>query len=403
MKRLISSSIAHGSLLMTHSSSPITHHSLLITLFVLIALSSCIEEFNDLPASVGEPQLVVEGEIVSGQNCLFTLRQSATLEDVSNFHYQNSLKPVIGSLQLDCSDGTSYYSVPSRNKGFYTIQVPDLEPDKTYTLHVKTDNMGDYHTEPMKPLYAPGIDSFTYEMPNNDGQIHFSVSTADPNGAFYVMWRYDEYYEVCTPIYCMWEYDVENRELYVRDFPTNQGWISVTSNEISTASNEAYGNHAIVGYNLYQRNKQELRFRTKYMSIVKQAAISVDEYEYYRLLRIQSTNVGGIFSAMPSELPSNLKTDDGKKAIGYIGVRGSLSQKSLVITPKEIGYKDMMVPEKPEPDKVEKDPAIMIDRGWVIANYGPSGIEWTKPWCVDCRTHFWDGGASLEKPSVWPF
>lgn len=362
---------------------------------------SCIEEFDDLPEEVSEPMLVVEGEVISGQLCTFTLRRSATLHDISHYHYQNSMKSVNGSVLLECSDGSSFTS----NKcigGVCSMDVPVLDPDKSYTLHILTSEMGDYHSEPMKPLYAPEIASFTFDMPNNDGQIHFNVSTSDPNEISYFMWRYDEYYEVKTPIFCMWEYD-EEQGFYVRDYPINQGWISITSNPVVTVSNEAYGNHAISEYTLFQKNNQELRFRTKYLAVVKQTAISVEEYEYYRLLRIQSTNSGGLFGAMPSELPSNLKRDDGKKAIGFVGIRGSVAEKRLVVDPKDVGYVDKVVCVYPNDDQIEDDPTLMIKKGWAISNYGVTGLEWARDWCVDCRKSYWNGGARLEKPAVWPF
>jgi len=370
-------------------------------LLTILLCVSCVEEFNELPGDAGDPMLVVEGEIISGQTCTITLRRSSTLNDLSNYHFYSSLMSVHGSILLQCSDGSSYTNRDYSN-GVCTIDVPVLDPNKSYTLHIFTEEMGDFHTDPMNPLYAPDIADFSFDMPNDDGQVHFNISTSDPNGPSYFMWRYDEYYEVRTPVVSDWDYDVD-RGFFVRDFPVNLGWISITSNPIVTSSNEDYGNHAITEYTLFEKNNQELRFRTKYMAIIKQVAISVDEYEYHRLLRIQSTNSGGLFGTMPSELPSNLKRDDGKKAIGYVGIRGSVAEKYLIIGPKDVGYVNKISSVSPKKDDIDEDPAIMIEEGWAISSYGPQGLEWTKDWCVDCRTGFWDGGASLSKPDVWPY
>jgi len=377
---------------------------LIYYIFACFLCVSCIEEFNELPSGAGEPMLVVEGEIISGRTCFFNLRQTATLESISKGDYADCFQPVTGYLRLDCSDGSysignSYYGIP----GYYYINVPYLDPNMTYVFHVLTDKLGDYHTEPMSPLYAPEIEDFYIDMPNDDGQVHFNIATSDPNQPMFLMWDYDEYYEVLTPLHCMWDYDPTDGGFYYRDYRIDQGWISVTDNQEVYCSNADYDNHAIKGYTLYQFDHNALRFRTKYMAIVKQTAISAEEYEYRRLLRLQSTNVGGIFATMPSELPSNLKTKEGKKAIGYVGLRGSIAEARLVVNPNDVHFVDWVPIVRADDDDLSTND-VMYAQGWRPYSFNPiMGPLWAQRYCVDCRAYFWDGGASLEKPYVWPF
>ena len=113
--------------------------------------------------------------------------------------------------------------------------------------------------------------------------------------------------------------------------------------------------------------------------------------------------MGGLFTPQPSELPSNIRCNDGQsKAIGYIGVTLNAVQQRLFISSKEVGYRLSRVPRILKDEEVSEmgpDAATLYGKGFRILNYDPMAgtIQWIERWGVDATT--W--GATFDKPDFW--
>ena len=129
-------------------------------------------------------------------------------------------------------------------------------------------------------------------------------------------------------------------------------------------------------------------------------AITRQEYEYRRLMLNQTYNMGGLFTPMPSELPTNIKSVGERKAIGYIGVRGRTSMKEMYINGSDVGYKSQDNPQTFPQDGVS--PSALVYNGCSVYTHTPDTGDtmWTFTWCVDYRDKYW-GGDAIDRPDFW--
>ena len=157
---------------------------------------------------------------------------------------------------------------------------------------------------------------------------------------------------------------------------------------------------------LYTMEHTDDRIARLYFTRVKQRSISREEYEYEMFRRKLSNEMGGLFTPMPAELPTNLHCENGqKRVIGFVGVSGKPSQAEMFIKNSEVYHRSTRVSRDLTPEEIEgwSFPAL-YRLNYRIHQYeqmiGETSITWTYRWCVDCTDPVW--GASLECPPFWP-
>lgn len=375
---------------------------------MLIVAVSCIDDYT-IPDSDTEPMVVIFGQIVSETDCIFTLRSTSRLTgELEMYSYIDDAKVTVKG-----TDGQIFEAKPKgRSTGQYNVSVGKLDPSQKYYVHVSTI-YGDFESEPMQPLDAPELTELYYEQPRADRKIDMVISTEDPKEPVYLLWQVDDYYEIYTPFTSRWEYRFDPGEdpysinpkgsfvMIDPDQYTNHGWRH--SIELSAiATNHDYNLGAISKRCICQRPNFDHRFQTRCCTRVRQIAITREEYEYRNMMKEQWTDVGGLFSKMPSELPTNIRSLGNRKAIGYIGVRGHVSTKEMYVNRHDFDYHSMDVAET-IPEKMVGSPQWMVNNGYGIFSHDPNKYEtiWTYRWCIDYRDDHWGGSEAMERPEFW--
>lgn len=370
--------------------------SLCMMMLLAMGVVSCVEEYNEKLEGGSESILVVEGSIVSGTDCTFNLGRTAAIDESPIF----ARKGVAGAIiVVKGSDGATFVG-KEYGGGKYVVSVGTLSADEEYWVEIETPEFGYYESTPMKPIYAPELVKLEYEQPHPNGEVYFLVSTGEMQGRQYLLWQYEECYEVVTPIVIFYVYDpVEDRIVYNPN-TLGHGWKEISSFANIVSTNADFNDGAISRYSIYSLSNQNIRFRTRYRTFVKQVAISEAEYEYLSLLNTQSSEMGGLFTPMPTELPSNLHGKN--KAVGYVGVRGNMYTAELYVNRYAVGY---AVREVYTVAETAGNFANMYRSGYRLAEYdamlGDSSAKWALRWVVDCTDSYW--GASLTKPAYWRF
>lgn len=375
----------------------------MLTLLLSLSLVSCIEEYNELPEQYSKPMVVITGEIISGETCTFYVTTTNGSSAAAGF---------IGKtyVNVEGSDKSKYMGKPVAT-GKFEVEVGELKPEVEYWLSVQTER-GTFRSKAMKPLDAPDIVELSYDQPRPDKTVDIILSTSDPGEQLYLQWDYEECWEVRTPIVTnyvcvIWD-EYRNGDMlhFFRYDPItigheiNHGWLERQGEKI-LASNEDYGNGAIRGLCLYQHPNSDHRFMTRYRTLVRQKAISREEYQYQKVLQQQTNQMGGLFTPMPSELPSNIQTFNDTHVIGFVGVRGKVVERELYINYKDVDYQNLDISKAELIDPGKMGAYELVKLGYALAGIDQSGEHWTYHWCVDCRDSYWDGGASLERPSYW--
>lgn len=388
----------------------------ILLLLPLLTVVSCVERFEpDLPDSE-EEVLVVEGNIESGAHSILYLSLSCGLHNPEKKPVENAKITLRGSdgttvkgKKYEILDGifdTRVMNNGSVENGKYCIfNTPQLKSDVEYWIEMQV-GIYTYESEHQKPLDAPEIDSLRYRQVRNDKKVEILVSTvpsSNEDEMVYTSWDFLEAWEIHTPNWTEWEWDADFQGGIWRKLDkcqyTNVGWKTQLSQSPITLCTKGH----VQNETIHLIDYTDDRLQTCYFIRVQNCAISRAEHEYYATRDKMANGIGGLFSPMPTELPSNIRcTNASKRAEGFVGIRGKVNQAEIHFLNKEVEYENTHKKVSPPEEALKgKSPAQLWKEGYRILFYDPNDhtVRWTYGWWVDCRVAPWF--ASLQKPDFW--
>ena len=372
--------------------------------FLLFILSGCVEEYEADISSDDSGLLVVEGAICPGLN-KFVLTRTLPI----NSSYMPRM--VTGaSVSVHGSDGSEY--LMQEANGYYTCSIDVLNPDATYYLRIETDGEV-YESEPQKPLPTEKIEEVSLAQETPESNIDVLVTPeapVDPGKATYYSWTYDETWEVhpdyTTTIY----FDIKTSSPVFDpyQFPS-RGWRHMSSSTILVGNSRNYEGQHIRKLKLYDVDRADERVYYKYSGLIHQRTISKAEYEYDLARRQASSEMGGLFTPLPSALPSNIHCLTSKKhVIGFVGCSLNTSEYRFFLIPKDFSIKYTYPKDARRwlDDCTEWDCYLMVVKEgmylceWKDERYMPGGVlqtAWAYQYQLDVRYK----GAYIEEPDFW--
>lgn len=392
----------------------------------LLCLSSCIDEYEADIKDTDIDILVVEGTIKSGLS-RFVLSRSVPLNDdskASNNDYLSSIKesyagPSYGynsanktkvkgaQVSIICSDGTIFQG-SEEAPGEYYIITDSLNENLQYC--VKISYGGDkYESSFTTPLRTPDIDSLNFVITgekNNKGiTIQTSTTPSSNSKRSYFKWLVAEYWEIITPEYSPYTFSKSTEKIISLPYEIAQkrhhGYGSNMRGPAIYGHNKDFNNGTIINQPLYYLYNNDHKISHLYCAEVTQIAISQGEYEFNNLVKKQTSNMGGLFTPLPAELPSNIKciTNPSKRAIGYVGASLNTAMRRLFINSHEAEY----VPfQKPVFETTDLSTYIPFNNGMNVLGYNNREITWVSEWAIDCTSRYWGTIDPDAKPYFWP-
>ena len=376
--------------------------SLMVSVFTL---SGCIEEFEaDIPSEDSD-LLVVEGSISASRLNKFILSRTLPVNS------SNTPRMVKGAkVSVHGSDGSEY--VAQEADGYYYCEIGDLNPDVGYYLHIVTDGEV-YESEPEKPLRTEKIEAVNVLQDTPESNLDVLVTPAAPfdsGKANYYSWTYDETWEVHPDYTTVIYFDTKlSAPVYdPNQFPTC-GWKNASGSSILVGASLNYEGQHIQGLKLYDIDRSNERLLYKYSGLVHQRAITKAEYEYGLARRQTSTEMGGLFTPLPSALPSNIHClTSNKHVIGFVGCSLNTSEYRFFLKPTDYSI------VRPYPKdarrwlndctelecyRMAKEEGMFLCE-WKDERYKPGGTLQTA-WAYDYQLDVRLWGASAEEPDYW--
>ena len=304
----------------------------LLCLILGFTLSGCIEEFEaDLPTE-DSSLLVVEGTICSGKLNKFVLSRGQAIGS------SDAPQMVTEAIVSVCgSDGSEY--VAQGTGAYYFCQIDALHPDTEYYLHIEVDGEV-YESEPQKPLPTEKIADVRGVQNTPQSDIDVLVTTETPlesDQARYYSWTYEETWEV-RPEYISTAYfnplTLRGEDRY-NQYP-ERGWMNGTSSTIMVGASRNYEGQQIQGLKMYDISRSSERMYYRYSGLIHQRAITKAEYEYELARRQAGSEMGGLFTPLPSSLPTNIRCLTlNSRAIGYVGCSMNTSEYRFFLDPAD--------------------------------------------------------------------
>lgn len=281
------------------------------------------------PAIVSKDSyLVIEGLINIGPDSTFIkLTRTVKLSDVT--------KPS-GELNATVTiegDNNSSYQLTEAGGGIYESGPLYLGTNAKYRLRVKTASNEEYLSDFVEAKETPDIDSVTYEV-QGDG-VQFYVNSHDAaNKTRYYRWDFDEtwgyhtlyksYFKIGGDGYP--ELRVAQEDKIYGCYRSNPGV------QILTATTTKLSQDVVYRQPLDFISQGSGKISHGYSLLLRQYALTEAGYSYWQNLKKNTEDIGSIFDAQPSELPSNIHclSAPGKPVIGFVSASSVKSKRVFV-------------------------------------------------------------------------
>lgn len=371
----------------------------------LCTLTGCIEEFNAEIPTDETNLLVVEGSIRANDYNTFILSRTQTLAA--------SYIPEIerhANVSVRGTDGSEITADMSLYSDCYGCWIGALDPNVEYYLHIQIGSEV-YESEPQKPMPTEMISDVTCVQNTPESNIDILITPQSPEDAstiHYYSWTYDETWEVYPDYETTMLYDPALKKGIhkMNQFPA-RGWIDNTGSTIMVGSSRNYEGQHIEKLKLYDIDRSDERVHYRYSGQIHQRAISKAEYEYELARRQAGDEMGGLFTPMPSALPTNIHClTSNKRVIGYVGCSQNASHYRFFINADDY---NIYYPNKPDTRYWVENPSDevcerLVNEGMYLCVWqderlmgGKLNTAWAYEFQLDVRFK----GAYIEEPYFW--
>ena len=382
----------------------------LLLLAVAALQSQCRQKYVSPYVSPPTGYLVVEGYIAGNGPTQFMLSRTIPLPG------DTTVPPELGAkLQVEGNDNT-VYPLAEQGNGTYGIDTLPLNPAVQYRLRINTTGGEQYLSDLTSFKQTPAIDSINFI--SDASGINIYVNTHDPaNASHYYQWNYTETWEYNTAEYSFFKYvpDTVPPTVVFRN-PSEQierCWHTDSSTSIFLGSTAKLSQDVVYKYPLNHLLPNSQIASVLYSMLVRQYALTEDAYNYLSLMQKNSTSLGSIFDAQPSDLKGNIHciSNPALQVIGYVSA-GTMSQQRLFIYRRQIISNYSFTCAAPDifvalaADSLNKyfDPpySYLIPYTPLLKHFNNQGFwdGWiaNRSTCVDCTLQ----GGTNQKPSFWP-
>ncbi len=384
-------------------------------------LSGCVQQYNPPIRKLSINYLIVDGIIVNGQDStVINLSRTQNITD-------SAFTPLAetGAICTIIGQYRDSYTLSEQPGGRYVISSLNLNNSESYQLQIVTTNGQKFLTDPFPVRQTPPVDSIHWQ--SNGQVISYYMNTHDPaNNTKYYRWQY-----VAT-----WQYHsiypseliYQNGMLSIRtpDQQVYNCWDSVQSTDILVGTSAGLSSDVIYEHPLFSDSLMVLvypvniqlilpeisqKYSVQYSVLVNQYAITEAAYNYWTNLRLNTEELGGLFSPEPSsQVSGNIHciTDTTQPVIGYI-TASTVRQKRIFVS-----FNDLFVGGGPPDPKIGcyEFPVFPDSINFYFSYqnlFTPVSYEFriggalsnilaAPTYCTDCRAM---GGINV-KPGYWP-
>ncbi len=376
----------------------------------IVLVTGCKIEYRPQVASPKTGYLVVEGFINSdGGPTTITLSRTLKIYDDStrDSREHNAIVNI---------EGTNNETFPlyETGNGVYTSLPLQLDSNEKYRLKIKTQFGKEYESDYSNYRPTPGVDSLSWKRDNNGVKIYINTHDDKVQPGYY-NWKYEETWEIHSTYYSTIQYLYNpgnpipfgvgyRNQNQSADTALYKCWQHVISSNVNIGSSEKL-THNLIYFPIMLMEPESRKLSVLYSIKVFQNAISKENYNYFKILKTNSEQIGSITGPLPSELPGNIHciTTPSETVIGFVEVSQEKESERLFISNDELpgwGYKmhcaKVIVSNDAASLRDNSDlyPTTVYEADPIVIKsfYATPEIN-----CMDCRLY-----GSPIKPDFWP-
>ena len=373
--------------------------SCVISAFSSLLLAGCVQYYEPEILHATGNLLVVDGFINSTDSTYIRLARSLELKSTNKF-----LAETGALLSIETEQGQRY---PLRETvpGHYVVSPINLPPGQRVRLRIRTRDDHDYASNFRIPKLTPPIDNLEGRIQPEGLQLYISTHDAT-NQTQYYRWEYVETWEFYSAFESYYEY-IGNNAFARRTESAYHCWRTEPSTNIITTSTVRLSQDAVRDFRLLFIPSSSGRFRHKYSMLVRQYALSQEEFDYWEAVKKNTENIGTLFDPLPSQVQGNVHclSHPDEPVLGFVGAT-SVVEERLFIDRQQLplewarfneGYEQCTEFYIYEPRINFSYEELFNILGYEPISQTNGAYTYQTKECVDCRLK-----GSNVKPSFWP-
>ncbi|MEO8712108.1 MAG: DUF4249 domain-containing protein [Parafilimonas sp.] len=367
--------------------------------YILIMFTACKEVYNPPIKNAAFNYLVVEGNIVAGNDStIIHLTRTIPVADTSKIQPETN-----ASIAVESDDGETF-QMQNENNGYYVSAPLNINPNKNYRLHIFTADGKEYASDFVPVKQTPAIDSVSWKF-DQAGGINIYVNTHDvTNSTQYYRWQFVETWEHRSVDSSELIWDVDHLRFRTPEEQIYRCWNINISPDISMGSTASLSSDVIFEKKLINIPYKSSKVRWYYSVLVTQYALTKEAYQYWDNLKKNTEELGSIFDPQPFADFGNIKciTNPEEPVLGFISACSTVKQR-LYIEYAQVHYpyelpdcKEVVVGPSKIPLYFNGEQAV-DGYSWLPLRYGavPGGVYAYTKECLDCRLV---GGTNIKPP-----
>ncbi len=311
---------------MHHINLEKTIYILLLLICITAGWQSCTKSYSPRIVAGNLNYLVVEGFINTGIDSTI-INLSRTVKVNTGIDTSEETGAI---LNVEGNDNSSY-PIPELGKGKYAAASLSLDNSKKYRLRIKTTDGNSYLSDFTSAKPTPPIDSIGYTILSNGIQVY--VNTHDPdNKTLYYRWAYNETWEFHAFYPSFYYSDGNAIQLRPPDLINFYCFTNKASTSITLGSSAKLKQDIIYRQPIIFIPASSEKIESRYSILLKQYAMTDDEFNYWQSLQKNTEKIGSIFDSQPSEIQGNIHctSNPSVPVVGYIGTTNMQSKRVFI-------------------------------------------------------------------------
>ncbi len=377
---------------------------MLLGLILVLIMDSCVKKYEPNLDGKDSQKIVVSGQLTDQEGM-----QSVRISVTSKLDFPKEIPLSNCTVNLKASDGHTW-NYAEVEDGLYQLWLSNNELDLNLNYHIEV-------LTPDKQLIVSADERF-YDCPEV-GDLHFeraekyneltlNINTGlqfyiDFKGSLtdsrYYYFEVIETSEFHTQRPIEWWYDGVVHHEVPADYSKSLCWNTQRINDVFVLSTDNLSSNEYKMFSMNFTSNQSQRLQHLYSLLVKQYGVSKEAYVYWKQMRINMHQSGGLYNNQPIAAKGNMKNVDNPEAdvLGYF-MLGKVKERRFFIPPQPIEIIDNTC-GKPaklrfglrDIDPIQYPAYLDGDQNRYFNSLLDKG-------CVDCTS---DGGTTT-KPSYWP-
>ncbi|WP_373331463.1 DUF4249 domain-containing protein [Salmonirosea aquatica] len=340
-----------------------------------------------------EHYLVVDGSLNTTPGAGSQIKLSRT----QNIYEKGGPQPESRAKLTVEGDKGSSFAFAEAVPGVYDLAPTTFRDSEKYRLRIRTSGGREYLSAYVPVVKNPPIDSLTYRVRGAGEGVQIYVNTHDPQDRtrFY-RWSYEETWQYSMPLYSV--YELVGKDVVYREQSINTCWSSASPTTIVLGTSVKLSKDIIRDQGVTFVPSASGKLQSRYSILVRQYALTQQEYEYWNALSKTTERTGSLFDPQPAEVTGNIRSvgDAGELVFGYFSASNRQEQRLFVTE-----YLGRPNPACEPTDtltarEILESPDLILSEYYEGNSPVPLYIMGT-PTCSDCRLR----GGTNQMPSFW--